>query len=173
MTDKIELDRKLMDLCFSKLNEKLAASGEKGDILLFGGAAMCLVFGSREYTRDVDAVFEPKSNMYKLAHAVAAELGIQQDWLNDGVKGFLYKTPPSTEILTYSNLTIYSADADYILAMKCFSAREDSKDREDAQFLVNYLGLSNESEVLDIVEKYIPRKLLSIKTVAFVKELFL
>lgn len=134
---------------------------------------MCLIFGSRGYTRDIDAIFEPKSNMYQMAQEVAHELGIQSDWLNDGVKGFLYHKPPITLALTYSNLKIYAADADYILAMKCYAAREDSKDREDAQFLVRHLGLQQASEVLDITERYIPRKLLSMRTVAFAQGLFL
>ncbi|HLP48779.1 MAG TPA: hypothetical protein VK469_22755 [Candidatus Kapabacteria bacterium] len=34
----------------------------KGEILIFGGAAMVLAFNSRPSTRDVDALFQPKSN---------------------------------------------------------------------------------------------------------------
>jgi hypothetical protein len=72
----------------------------------------------------------------------------------------------------YSDLIIQSVTAEYILAMKCYAAREGSKDREDAIFLKNHLKLSSYLEVLDIVEKYVPRKFLSVKTVAFAEGLF-
>ncbi len=172
MEERIELDRELMETCLSKLNEKLTTFGEMGEIVIFGGAAMCLVYGSREYTRDIDAIFEPKSDIYQMAKEVAEDLSLQEDWLNDGIKGFIYTTPPSELILTFSNLRVYSASADYILAMKCLAAREDSRDREDAIFLKNHLRLSDYEEVLDIVEKYIPKNKLSVKTVAFAQGLF-
>ena len=161
-----------MEICFSRLNDKLQKASEDGDVVIFGGAAMCLVFGSREYTRDVDALFKPKSDIYRMAKEVAEELSIQEDWLNDGIKGFINTQPPTTLILNYSNLKVYSANADYILAMKCYAARSDSKDKEDAVFLANYLGLTNYNQVLDVTEKYIPSKLLSVKTVAFAQGLF-
>jgi hypothetical protein len=57
-------DNKLMDkmqmlTALHRLNEKLQSSDETGELILFGGAVMCLVYGSRGYTRDIDAVFEP------------------------------------------------------------------------------------------------------------------
>ena len=133
---------------------------------------MCLVYGSRGYTRDVDEIFQPKSSLYQMAKEVAAEMKIQEDWLNDRIKGFIYSEPPYEEVITYSNLKVHSATADYLLAMKCYAARANSKDREDAVFLKNHLQLSAPSEVLDIVEKYIPHKFLSVKTVVFIEGLF-
>jgi hypothetical protein len=52
-----------------RLNEKLHNSDETGELILFGGAVMCLVFGSRGYTRDIDAVFEPKGSIYSYAQS--------------------------------------------------------------------------------------------------------
>ncbi|WP_127582793.1 hypothetical protein [Paenibacillus koleovorans] len=83
MSDIVNLDRDLIENCFFRLNAKLQGAGEEGEVVLFGGAAMCLVFGSRGYTRDT--VFEPKSNMYQMAKEVAKEMAIQEDWLNDGI----------------------------------------------------------------------------------------
>jgi hypothetical protein len=56
--------------------------------------------------------------------------------------------------------------------MKCFASREGSNDREDAIFLKDHLQLTDYNQVLDIVEKYIPRHLLSVWTVAFAQGLF-
>ncbi|CAM4068547.1 hypothetical protein L1N85_08550 [Paenibacillus alkaliterrae] len=46
------------------------------------------------------------------------------------------------------------------------------KDLNDAKVLVEHLRLTDRNQVLDIVEKYIPPKYLSIKTVAFAEALF-
>ena len=172
MNKDVNLDKQLMLACFEKLNQKLAQADEHREIIIFGGASMCLVFGSRGYTRDVDAIFQPKTDLYQMAKEVANEMNIQEDWLNDGIKRFIYTNPPHVEPKTYSNLKIQSATAEYILAMKCYAAREGSKDRDDAIFLKNHLKLNSYLEVLDIVEKYVPRKFLSVKTVAFAEGLF-
>lgn len=71
-----------------------------------------------------------------------------------------------------SNLKILAAKPEYILAMKCFAARLDADDLQDAKVLAAHLGLSDRNQVLDIVEKYIPRKMLSIKTAAFAEAIF-
>ena len=39
------------------LSEELAAAGEHGELIVVGGAALVLLFGSRETTKDVDAYF--------------------------------------------------------------------------------------------------------------------
>jgi hypothetical protein len=172
MINDVNLDKQLMLACFEKLNQKLLQADEHGEIIIYGDASMCLVFGSRGYTLDVDAIFQPKTDLYQMAKEVAREMNIQEDWLNDGIKGFIYTQPPHVEVNTYSNLQIQSATAEYILAMKCYAAREGSKDRQDAIFLKDHLKLNSYLEVLDIVEKYVPRKFLSVKTVAFAEGLF-
>jgi hypothetical protein len=49
---------------------------------VFGGAAMVLAFNAREATRDVDALFEPDSQVIAAAHEVAKELRLPKSWLN-------------------------------------------------------------------------------------------
>jgi hypothetical protein len=44
--------------------------------------------------------------MYKMIKEVASELSIQEDWLNDGIKGFVYENVPYEEALEYSHLKI-------------------------------------------------------------------
>jgi hypothetical protein len=44
-----------------QLGTELSKRGIKGEILLTGGAAMCLVHSARDMTKDIDALYEPKS----------------------------------------------------------------------------------------------------------------
>jgi len=170
--DNLKMDKEQMIAALSRLNDMLRDADETGELILFGGAFMCLVFGSRSYTRDIDAIFEPKSSIYSYAREIAAEFNLPIDWLNDGVKGFIDSQPETDLIMQFSNLKIMAAKAEYILAMKCYAARLDTDDLNDAKVLTAHLGLRDRNQVLDIVEKYISRKLLSVKTVAFAEAIF-
>src|SRR5438105_4968065 len=59
------------------------------EVSLYGGAVFTLVYGSRDATKDVDAVVRPSEIAKKLALRVAQELNLPEDWLNDQVKQFL------------------------------------------------------------------------------------
>lgn len=168
-----KMDKEQMIAALSLLNEKLRNSDETGELILFGGAVMCLVFGSRGYTRDIDAIFEPKSSIYKYAQEIAQEKDLQSNWLNDGVKGFIHSQPETELIMQMSNLRVLAAKPEYILAMKCFAARLDTDDLNDAKVLAKHLNLSERNQVLDIVEKYISHTYLSVKTVAFAEAIFI
>jgi len=41
------------------LSEKLQQRNVKGEICLYGGAVMCLVYDARPSTKDVHAIFQP------------------------------------------------------------------------------------------------------------------
>lgn len=73
------------------LNDQLAEMGIKGEICLYGGAIMCMVFDARPATKDIDAVFKPEQKIHLAALRIAKEHHLPLDWLNDGVKGYLSK----------------------------------------------------------------------------------
>ena len=85
------LTKKKIETCLKALNEKLKAEDIKGELCLYGGAVMCLAYNVRPMTKDVDAIFEPTKKIRDAAHEIARELRVPNDWLNDGVKGFLVK----------------------------------------------------------------------------------
>lgn len=141
----------------SELNEKLAANDEHEHIVIVGGAAMALVYGVRDSTHDIDAIFEPKSEMLSYIREIADELKINYDWLKDSVKGFINPTTMRTEPLyVFSNLTVDVTDAETLLAMKLTSARADpgTHDIEDAIALAEHLGVSTDDELFDVVERH-------------------
>jgi len=133
------------------LEAKCAMLGIAGEICIYGGAGMVLVFDARSSTRDVDAVLRPKKELLAAAQTVAEELGLPADWLNDGVKGFLSHNEELCEEVIVdleglSYLRVLYPSAEYLLAMKCMAARSDgsSEDRNDVAFLLKSLGLHNE-----------------------------
>ena len=153
------------------VNERLAAMNVVGEILLCGGAVMCLVFNARESTKDVDAIFEPTASIRKAAASVAAELGWPSDWLNDAAKGFFSPRLSKTEVRAWSHLRIYAPTPDYMLAMKCISGRFDSSDKDDVVFLIDHLGLSEKTQVFDIIEAFYPRQRIPPKAQFLVEEI--
>jgi hypothetical protein len=65
------------------LARRLEARGLEADLYVVGGAAIALAYDSRRATRDIDAVFVPKLEVYREAERVAEELGLPVGWLND------------------------------------------------------------------------------------------
>ena len=77
-------------LALDSLASELGAIGERGELVVVGGAALVLLFGARETTKDVDAYFlAPAGPVMRAAAArVADRLNLPEDWLNDGARGF-------------------------------------------------------------------------------------
>jgi Nucleotidyltransferase of unknown function (DUF6036) len=155
----------------SELNDELRAMDVKGEICLYGGAVMCLVFDARPATKDVDAVFRPARQIRQAAERVAQTHDIRGDWLNDAVKGFV--VPHARRVLfDFPHLKVYVPEPDYLLAMKAIAARVDETDREDAGLLIRLLKLKTPDEVFAIVEKYYPRHQIKPATQFFIEEMF-
>jgi hypothetical protein len=153
------------------LNEELKAKDMKGEICLYGGAVLCLVFQARPSTKDVDAVFHPANIIREAALHVAERYHLPQDWLNDGVKGFVVHHPREV-FVSWSHLTIYAADAEYLLAMKALASRVDGTDNADIRFLIQHLQLSSPDDVFNIIEAYYPQHRIKAATQFFIEEVF-
>ncbi|MFA6093683.1 MAG: hypothetical protein WCU88_09015 [Elusimicrobiota bacterium] len=165
------LDSKLIRRLFKALNEELRKADAKGEIGLCGGAVMCLVFEARKATKDVDGIFHPTREIRAAARTVAKKFSLPEDWLNDAAKGFFLREPPKDEVLELSNLRVWAPSADYMLAMKCVSARFDSQDGDDVRFLIQWLGIKKPAEVFSIIEKYYPHERIPARAQFFVEEI--
>jgi len=73
-----------------QLGEELDALGMTGEILLTGGAAMCLVHDARDMTKDVDALYEPKPIINKLTVKIAARNLCRRDTANKIMTIFVF-----------------------------------------------------------------------------------
>lgn len=166
------LSASLIKKLFVALNEELSQSDAKGEIGLCGGAVMCLVFHARKATKDVDGIFQPTQAIRKASEKVSRKFRLSKNWLNDAAKSYFYTDPPRQSVLDLSHLRIWSPRADYMLAMKCISARFDTHDKEDVEFLIRYLDLKSAKEVFDIICRYYPEQQIPAKTKFFVEEMF-
>ena len=153
------------------LNDELRIMGVKGEICLYGGTVMCLVYNARPSTKDVDAVFKPSQKIREAAKHIANQYNLKQDWLNDAVKGFLVKHPQKI-LFNWPNLKVYIPEPDYLLAMKTFASRVDATDKQDVIVLLKKMRLRTPEEVFRILEKYYPHKRIKPATQYFIEELF-
>lgn len=160
----------------SLLNDKLAVREVQGELCLFGGAVMALVYDARPSTRDVDAIMAPKSELTSAAGEVAEEMNLPAAWLNDGVKGFVSAQPELTSegLPKFTHLRLFCPTPSYLLAMKCLAARADaldhSGDKADVLVICRHLGLKSAEQVMEIVQRFYPASLLPVKTQYFIAE---
>jgi len=159
---------------FELLNKQLSKESIEGEVYLVGGAVMCLVFNARPSTRDVDAYFQPAKKIREAAAKVALLAGVKEDWLSDAVKGYLSTNGEYDTFLELSNLRVFVATGEYLLAMKCLSMRigEEFHDLDDIRFLIRHLNLKTYQEALDIITKYHQLDKFPQKTLYALEEIF-
>lgn len=127
--------------------------GFTGEMYVVGGAAIALAYDARRSTRDIDAVFEPKTVIYELAAEVGERLGLPVGWLNDAVKGFLEgRDPHATPVLELPGLRCLAASPRVLLALKVLAHRV-GEDEDDVRLLAGEMGLRTSSEVLAVAEE--------------------
>jgi len=156
----------------SVLNDKLNSKNVQGEISIVGGTVMCLCFESRLSTIDIDSVFKPQDEIELLILEIAKEHGLPATWLNDICYQFLSDEGEFVLYQSFSNLKIYTASAEYMLAMKCMSGRMYNQNEvDDIEFLVKYLKIKNSGEVAQIMKKYYPEEDVKMSVSAFIKDI--
>jgi hypothetical protein len=157
-----------------ELSTAMARKNLKGEILLFGGAAMILAFNARSSTKDVDAIFRPKKEIYAISKEIADKHHMSEGWLNDSVKGFITSDSFKQNLfIRYSNLSVYTPEPQYLLAMKCMSMRigAESSDIDDIKTLLKYLKIKKAEDVFSLIEKYYPQNKIPQKTFYAIDEI--
>lgn len=111
------------------------------ELFLVGGAALVVLYGARESTKDVDAFAidaSMKGPLRDAAARVAVTRDLPVDWLNDAAKGFVHGFSPGAVVLDRPRLRVRVLAPQQLLAMK-LSAWRDDIDIEDARLLLNHL----------------------------------
>jgi hypothetical protein len=147
------MEREEIVSALTALAAELERRGVSAEMYVVGGAAIALAFDERRSTRDVDAVFEPKSAVYEAAASVGEDLGLPVGWLNDAVKGFLVgDDPAAAPVLDLPGLRCLTASPQTLLALKVLAHRV-GEDEDDLRLLARELGLESADEVLAIAER--------------------
>jgi predicted nucleotidyltransferase len=186
MSGAKNFDRIAVERALTKLGRKAFEAGRTVEIAIYGGSALLLTLNREINTGDVDAVFEKdKTFIRKLAAEMAEELGWDENWLNDGVKGWLsardadpdvkalFKTYPSED---EPGLRVFTAKPEYLFAMKSRAMRvggvETSSDINDIKLLARKIGIRNSEDALALVEQFYPKNVLEPKTRLGLEEIF-
>jgi hypothetical protein len=166
------MDSKEIRALLHRLNEMLEADGLLGEISIYGGAVMALALNAREGTYDIDAIFAPKQPIQEYIKAIADEYGLPSDWLNDAVKGFVSSNNDIERFDTMSNLNVYVAKPEYMLAMKAISARtENLVEISDIEFLLRLLEINDVEAAERVIAKYYPKDRILPKTHYLLEEI--
>jgi hypothetical protein len=137
------------------LGRHLPAANAPVQIAIMGGAALVLLYGARETTKDVDAFILGSSGriVCDAAKLVAAELGLPADWLNEGAKGYLHGLALGDCVIHSAKIEVYAVATEQLLAMK-LSAWRDDLDVADARLLLAKLAGDRQS-IWQSLERYL------------------
>ncbi len=154
------------------LGEKVLRRGKRADVFIFGGAVMVLAYQARPATRDVDAVFEPDTEVVAAAAEVAAELGLPRYWLNN--QGSSYLSPLRGEgnpvILDDPGIRVMGASKELALAMKLGSARRE-QDMEDIRWLLGELKITGLDQARGVFSRFYPAEQLKERATMLVEDI--
>jgi Nucleotidyltransferase of unknown function (DUF6036) len=161
--------RRLFDL----LNTELGKAGVRGELFVVGGAVMCLAYEARPATRDIDAFFRPARQVREAAAKVALQAGIEANWLNDAVKGFMGDRGEFERFLELDHLRVMLAQPEYLLAMKCLAMRigEEFHDEDDIRYLLRHLDIRTYEAAVEVITRYYPLERFPQKTLYALEEL--
>lgn len=150
------LTRKDILKAFRRMSEILEERQVKADLYVIGGATMALAYEARPSTRDVDAVFKRKNEVYKAAAQVAREQTLPDGWLSDAAKKFMGRPDKRPlPVLDLPGLRLMAGSQEYLLAMKVLADRHD-RDRGDLKFLIGRLGLKSIKQVEKLFTEVYP-----------------
>lgn len=170
------LDKNKLLQIFEYLNERLKENQLQLDITIYGGSVMTMLYDNRPATKDIDCVFSETNSklLDNILELTRSTFGLSKNWINDEIKEPLqYIIKEDKEIFrSYSNLKILKPKAEQLLAMKVLAARpEPAKDFIDAYILCKDLNITTKKQLLNIVSKYIPIKLLGERQRNFIRYL--
>jgi len=164
--------QRILDL-FGELDAELCGAAVRGDVVVVGEAAMAVAYDARPATRDVDAIWQPSSEVCAAAARVAARHDdLEAAWLDDGVKGFLPGEDRGDRRVVYEGecLTVSAGSPEYLLATKLLASRV-GRDEDDIALLYDLCGLTTADQGLDLVEAYYPGRPIEAKVRFFLEDL--
>ncbi len=157
------LDSARLTQALRRLGALAASEGLQLELALYGGAVFTLVYGSRDSTKDIDALIRPADAGQRLARQVAREQGLPEDWVNSDVVQFLSEREarrPLTDPSFGPGLVITVPTAAYLLALKLRACRPPLPgypgDEPDIRFLLGKIKPASRQEVETLFARFFP-----------------
>lgn len=141
------LSREDIVRALESLAQELATTAKPLELVVVGGAALVLLYGARETTKDVDGFLietAGASDVRAAARRIASTLGLPEDWPSDGAKGYVHGLALGEVLLTTPSLIVRTLLPHQLLAMK-LSAWRDDVDVADARLLLSKLAGGREA----------------------------
>lgn len=156
-----DLDQQRLCEAFTRLGEHLRNAGKFLEIAVYGGSAIALRFEWRGATEDVDAVVREGFDERDLAGPVAAvarEMGLDDDWLNNAVGAFTpldeddgwFEVSGDYPPGSAPGLRVLTATPRYLLALKLAALANPERwgrDVGDATALAREVGMTEAGEL--------------------------
>jgi len=158
-SNKGTLSKNAIEKALWRLGELLQEKKEHVELVTAGGVISVLLFGNREMTRDIDAIFPPKQKqiLTMLINQVSKEQNLpsgEHAWLNDSVSFFGLQTKSNNVIFRHSHLVLYTASWYELLGMKLSGAWRRDADFDDAIQILRQIGQKGKIETLKESIKY-------------------
>lgn len=155
-----------------EMDRKIGNFSDHIEINIYGGAVMCLNYGNRCSTQDIDSTFKDLDIIYPLVKSMAEEHGLPLDWFNNAVediKSVLLKEELN-EVVGFENLVIRFPSSKQMLAMKLYSARLFPKsDLDDAVTLCIHLGITTKTAAEKILREFIDHEVIINSKLSFLE----
>jgi len=138
------------------LAAELADTPSRCELAVMGGAAVVLLYGARNATKDVDVVVLAGPGLAPVRDAVrrvATSVGLPDDWLNDAAKGYVHGLALGEVVLDEPGLLVRALAPCQLAAMK-LSAWRDDVDIEDARLLLAKLT-GDKDTVWGLIEPHV------------------
>jgi hypothetical protein len=162
------LDKDRLTRALRRLGELAVAEGIELELSLYGGAVFTLVYGSRDSTKDVDALIRPSDVGHRLSRQVAGEQGLPEDWINSDVAQFLSEQEAKRALpaeIFGPGLSVTVPTAAYLLALKLRACRPPLPgypgDAPDIRFLLGKIKPAALSDVEALFGRFFPHDTLT------------
>lgn len=148
MRDANELDPRAVGELLQELRLRLIHRGVNGQLRVVGGAALALHFPDDpdvRVTKDIDALYWPKSAVDEVVREIAVERGLPVDWLNDRARPW---APRDADRGAVASFTVGNASLEEMVAMKLSASRE--QDLHDLEILARHMNITAADALVQI-----------------------
>lgn len=171
-SNKPMLDKDVMMKLLHEIDDAVGSLNVKLNLDIYGGAVMCAVHNSRQFTEDVGACYRNFDIVEPLIKSLADKYNLPNDWLNNNVEDI--KSSLITEDMIsmegFKNISIRYPSAEQMLALKLYASRLSPKsDLRDAVYLAKELSVTSFSQLDNILRKFIYSDALSSRQENFIK----